>query len=320
MEKINILSYSSELKEHFKTLNEEWLNKHFYVEPVDEKVLGDPDTYIIHPGGDIIYAECDGQIVGTVALKLHEPEVFELTKMGVTEAFQGKRVGDLLMREALIRAKELGGKKVILYSNRKLAPAINLYRKTGFTEIDVESGKYERCDIKMEYPLNPDVDMRQIYERIESYGRTFEKLTHVLSQMPKEMWKWKPAPDRWSIHENIIHLADSEVNSYIRCRRFIAEPGSTVMAYDQDRWAGKLDYHRRSAEDALEMFRLLKKMSYDLIRTQPESVWSNTIVHPENGVMSFTDWLRIYEDHNHIGQIERTYEEWKAAQNLQKNI
>ena len=35
-------------------------------------------------------------------------------------------------------------------------------------------------------------------------------------------------PDRWSIHEIILHLADSEATCYVRCRHFIAEPGSSV--------------------------------------------------------------------------------------------
>jgi hypothetical protein len=34
-----------------------------------------------------------------------------------------------------------------------------------------------------------------------------------LRDFPKEMWQWKPAPDKWSIHEVIMHIADSEANS-----------------------------------------------------------------------------------------------------------
>jgi len=60
------------------------------------------------------------------------------------------------------------------------------------------------------------------------------------------MWQYKPGPDRWSIHEIIVHLADSEANSYIRCRRFIAERGSRVMGYDENRWGNSLNYHGRS--------------------------------------------------------------------------
>jgi len=39
------------------------------------------------------------------------------------------------------------------------------------------------------------------------------------------MWQYRPAPDRWTIHEIVVHIADSEANSYIRCRRCLAEKG-----------------------------------------------------------------------------------------------
>ena len=45
----------------------------------------------------------------------------------------------------------------------------------------------------------------------------------ALTQFPREMRQWKPAPDQWSIHEVIVHLADSEANGYARCR----EEGAT---------------------------------------------------------------------------------------------
>lgn len=313
MEKITIIPYEPSLRDHFKTLNEEWLNQYFRIEPVDAMVLGDPDKHIIEPGGAILYAKSGDKIVGTVALKAHEPGVFELTKMGVTPAFQGKRIGEKLIRKALDKAWELRAEKVILYSNRKLEPAINLYRKTGFTEIPPEAGKYERCDIKMEFPLQPSPEIQIL---IDDYGKAHDKIMAAVARYPREMWTWKPAPHRWSIYENILHLADSEAHSYVRCRTFIAEPGRTVMAYDQDQWAIALDYHRRSADDALELFRWLRKMSYDLIRRQPAHVWNNTIEHPENGTMTFLDWLKIYTRHTHIGQMDRTYEEWKKAENL----
>jgi hypothetical protein len=67
---------------------------------------------------------------------------------------------------------------------------------------------------------------------INSYGRAYELLTEAIQKYPRDMWQWKPTPDKWSIHEIIIHITDSEANSYIRCRRFIAEPGSGVYGYE----------------------------------------------------------------------------------------
>jgi ribosomal protein S18 acetylase RimI-like enzyme len=47
-------------------------------------------------------------------------------------------------------AKQKGIKKLLLYSNRRLLPAIYLYKKFDFVEVPLEDGVYERADIKME--------------------------------------------------------------------------------------------------------------------------------------------------------------------------
>jgi hypothetical protein len=149
---------------------------------------------------------------------------------------------------------------------------------------------------------------------IESYGNAYLLLVEALKEFPKEMWQWKPAPDKWSIHEVLIHITDSEANSFVRCRRFIAEPGSGVYGYDENKWAKHLHYHQQSTDEALELFRLLRKASYDLIKTVDESTWlSATVEHSENGRMTFEQWLQTYEEHVpiHIRQMKRNLEAWK---------
>jgi hypothetical protein len=150
--------------------------------------------------------------------------------------------------------------------------------------------------------------------KIESYGRACDLLVAAIQEFPREMWLWKPAPDRWSVHEILVHLTDSEASSYIRCRFFIAEPGKPVMPYDQDVWTQKLDYHTQSTEDALELFRWLRKMSYDLIKDLPESAWASRLQHPEHPDYTFDHWLDIYERHTagHINQMRKNVEAWRA--------
>jgi len=148
--------------------------------------------------------------------------------------------------------------------------------------------------------------------KIESYGSAHAELVGALKQFPKEMWRFKPSPDRWSIHEIVVHIADSEANSYVRCRRFIAEPGQSVMAYDENRWAELLRYHEQSTQEALELFKWLRLKSYRLIQSLPEAVWSNSVFHPEHGNYTLDDWLDIYERHirEHVRQMQANYEAW----------
>ncbi len=151
-------------------------------------------------------------------------------------------------------------------------------------------------------------------EKIEWYGRAHTLLVEALQEFPREMWQFRPAPDRWTIHEIIVHLTDSEANSFARCRKIIAEPGATVMAYDEMQWSKALRYHEQSPEDALELFKWLRLTSYKLIQSLPDSVWANTIDHPENGTMTTDDWLDVYARHvpEHIAQMRENHADWKA--------
>jgi diamine N-acetyltransferase len=62
-------------------------------------------------------------------------------------------VGAALIGAAIRKAKSLGAEKLVLYSNKVLQPAIHLYRKFGFKEVELEEGRLARCNIKMELQI-----------------------------------------------------------------------------------------------------------------------------------------------------------------------
>jgi hypothetical protein len=147
---------------------------------------------------------------------------------------------------------------------------------------------------------------------LESFGRAPALLLTALSQLPKKMWLYKPSHDRWSIHEIILHLADSEASSYVRCRHLIAEPERLAAEFDPGRWAGSLGYFHQSTREALEVIRRLRKMTYQLLVAIPEPVWSHTVEHPEDGSISLEGWVERQERHipQHIDQMRENYESW----------
>ena len=52
---MKVIQFDPKYAEDFKKLNVAWLQKYFWVEPHDEKVLGDPEKYIIAPGGKDLF-------------------------------------------------------------------------------------------------------------------------------------------------------------------------------------------------------------------------------------------------------------------------
>lgn len=152
---MEIIPFDPEYREDFKKLNTAWLQKYFWIEPHDEEVLGNPENYIINPGGMIFFVKDNEKIVGTVALMKMEEGIFELTKMAVTPEYQGKKVGQQLMEHTINYAKKVGWISLIIYSNRKLENAIYIYKKFGFREIPIgENNPYSRGDIKMQLDLS----------------------------------------------------------------------------------------------------------------------------------------------------------------------
>src|SRR5271169_6768815 len=150
-------------------------------------------------------------------------------------------------------------------------------------------------------------------QKLESFGRAPALLSAALRQFPKKMWIYKPANERWSIHEIIMHLADSEASAYVRCRAYIAEPSASQTAkFSAARWAGSLGYFHQSTREALEVIRRLRRMTYQLVVSLPEPVWTHGVEHPVDGKISLERWIERQERHipHHIDQMKQNHETW----------
>ena len=148
-ENLEIIAYQPAYAKDFYNLNVAWLEKYFYVERYDKQVLSNPQKYVIDTGGFIFFAKYNNEIVGVVAL-INQKTFFELSKMAVSPEYQGLKIGLSLMNFCVEFARNQQWKIITLYSHRKLTPAISLYRKIGFKEVEVEKEvHYERANIKM---------------------------------------------------------------------------------------------------------------------------------------------------------------------------
>ena len=146
---VKIISYTSQHQTEFERLNRTWIERYFKMEPLDEQILKMPNKYIIEAGGFILMAELDRKTVGTVALKKISADAYEFTKMGVDLNYLRRGIAEKLSKKAIAIAREKGAKKLILFTNSALTPAINLYEKVGFKHVDLGKADYLRADVKM---------------------------------------------------------------------------------------------------------------------------------------------------------------------------
>ena len=151
--KIFIKKYETKFDNDFFVLNKAWIEESWILEESDKKDLLNPDK-IIHNGGQVFFALENQKVIGTVAMINSSDDRFELAKMTVQEDFRGKGIANMLMDECLKFAKEKKANEIFLISNDSLTIARNLYDKYGFKEVDLDSQKYDRGNVKMRLTLD----------------------------------------------------------------------------------------------------------------------------------------------------------------------
>jgi ribosomal protein S18 acetylase RimI-like enzyme len=96
----------------------------------------------------------DNNVAGTCAVKKINRKLFELSKMAVSELYQGKQIGKKLALTAIGFAYEKGAHKINLETSPKLKAAINLYKKLGFEILpEMYPTNYKRTLFEMELKL-----------------------------------------------------------------------------------------------------------------------------------------------------------------------
>ena len=140
----------------FRVLNEEWITRHFTLEPKDIETLSDPENIILRKGGHIFLAYADCDPVGCVALIAIEDGVYELSKMAVAPRLRGQGIGRNLIDHAIAHARKLGAASIFLGSSTKLPAAIHLYESVGFRHVsagELPHMEYRRADVFMKLDL-----------------------------------------------------------------------------------------------------------------------------------------------------------------------
>ena len=147
------------------------------------------------------------------------------------------------------------------------------------------------------------------------YERGATLLRTAWEGVPEDAEKWRPAPDKWSAHEVVIHCADSETYAATRIRLLVNEKEPLIVGYDQDAWAKTFNYHAQSTDRALRTLDAVRTGTLPILRALAEADWAKEGRHTESGPYTASDWLRSYGSHmtSHAKQIERNLAAFHAA-------
>ena len=134
------------------------------------------------------------------------------------------------------------------------------------------------------------------------------QLTELVQNLSDEQLTTPYLAGEWTVAQNIHHVADSHINSYVRIKLILTEEHPTLRPYKQDAWANLVDADTATLETSLMILTGLHQRWVSLFESLSEAEWQRTGLHPEVGEMTLDDFLQTYTAHGeaHIDQIQRT--------------
>lgn len=144
-------------------------------------------------------------------------------------------------------------------------------------------------------------------EQLQDYETACAQFAVAIDGLNEEQFHYKPTENDWSIHDIIIHMADSETGGFWRMRKTLAEENSILPVYEQEAWQKHLAYEKQDRTIALNLFTTLRTSTAALLRLLPNEAWEKTSMHPERGEMTLYDIFQLYLDHGraHLDQLNQ---------------
>jgi hypothetical protein len=111
-------------------------------------------------------------------------------------------------------------------------------------------------------------------------------LARLIDGVAETKLSLKPAPSKWSVTEILAHMAEDELSSTWRYRQMLEHDSPELLGFDQEMWARLGDYASWKAQEALEMFRLLREANLRMFTRLTPEQWQRYGVHAERGKLT----------------------------------
>ncbi|PYU93761.1 MAG: putative metal-dependent hydrolase [Acidobacteria bacterium] len=155
------------------------------------------------------------------------------------------------------------------------------------------------------FKLDGDITEAGRRDLIESIARAPAKLRAAVEGLSPEQLDTPYRPDGWTVRQVVHHLPDSHLNAYIRFRLALTEDEPAIKTYEQERWAELEDARTAPVDLSLALLESLHRRWVLLLRALPPAAFARTFRHPELGVVTLDQQLRMYEWHgrHHVAHV-----------------
>lgn len=139
------------------------------------------------------------------------------------------------------------------------------------------------------------------------YAKTPHEMKRLTNGLSRKQLHTPLKKNRWSIAQIVSHFCDAEIAMSYRLRKAIAESGSPLQAYDQDKWADALYYDKADCKQKVNLFFALRGANATLLKCLSPKEWQKYGMHAERGKETVERMVQMLAGHdiNHLVQIQQ---------------
>jgi Uncharacterized protein conserved in bacteria len=162
---------------------------------------------------------------------------------------------------------------------------------------------------KLRYPIGPFEEVCE--PTAEQRSQWISELTvmpsllrQAVENLSDEQLAAPYRPGGWTIRQVVHHLADNDMNAYIRFKKALTEESPTASTYRQNMWAELNDYEA-PIETSLVLIEALRSRFVLLLHGMQPYDFLRTFTSPTHGPMTLNTALQRFDWHgrHHLAQI-----------------
>jgi DinB superfamily len=142
-----------------------------------------------------------------------------------------------------------------------------------------------------------------VIERLDAGARTIDAFTRTA---PPDLARFRPAPEKWTMHEIIGHLDYEErLDFRTRIDMTLHAPNEEWPRIDPERWVKEQDFNAQPLADLLAQFLDERRRSLEWLYGLQDKDWAITHRHPRLGEFTAASLLCAWAAHDalHVRQI-----------------
>ncbi|MHA7966728.1 YfiT family bacillithiol transferase [Paenibacillus sp. CAU 1782] len=146
----------------------------------------------------------------------------------------------------------------------------------------------------------------QLRNLINEIPGLIEKLKALLNGIEAHELNIPYRMNGWTIKQIVHHLADNDMNAYLRFKRGLTEENPLASSYREDLWAELNEYKSLPVEHSIALIELLHYRFYHLLIELDQDDFKRTIQTEVLGKVTLEIAVQRFIWHNkhHMAQIE----------------